>query len=271
MIIRLCLFWVKITSGNAFPYLRVFGCAWKMHFPEMVFSWPCVRCKLISIFILPSNTIFRKTERERERERERAEWEWDRGSRERERAHPSGQPSSSQRDRTQKEIEPRAQSCSTTTSPFNFDFTVRLRIAWIAPFDFAVRLRLRLRLRADRNRSRSTDSSSPITNPDSSSPIAIVAPQNRLSSTPKPIVLPLFLLLSIWPDYDFFFPGFYLCFWIEGWNYIFVWQVRKYEKMCFLCDFDFCCCGGGVLVVVAFDCRSLLPWVELPCEKFVGK
>ena len=35
----------------------------------------------------------------------------------------------------------------------------------------------------------------------------------------------------------------------------------------FLCDFDFCCCcgwcGSGVLVVVAFDCRSLLPWVEL--------
>ena len=63
---RLCLFWVKITSGNAFPYLRVFGCARKMHFPEMVFSWPCVRCKLISVFILPSNTIFQKIEKERE-------------------------------------------------------------------------------------------------------------------------------------------------------------------------------------------------------------
>ena len=63
--LRLCLFWVKITSGNAFPYLRVFGCAWKMHFSEMVFSWLCVGCKLISVFILPSNTIFRKIERER--------------------------------------------------------------------------------------------------------------------------------------------------------------------------------------------------------------
>ena len=61
---RLCLFWVKITSGNAFLYLRVFGCAWKMHFPEMLFSWPVLGCKLISLFILPSNTIFRKTERE---------------------------------------------------------------------------------------------------------------------------------------------------------------------------------------------------------------
>ena len=38
-----------------------------------------------------------------------------------------------------------------------------------------------------------------------------------------------------------------------------------------LCDFDFCCCGGGVLVVVAFDCRSLLSWVELPCEKICRK
>ena len=36
--LRLCLFWVKITSGNAFSYLQVFSCAWKMHFPEMVFS-----------------------------------------------------------------------------------------------------------------------------------------------------------------------------------------------------------------------------------------
>ena len=50
-----------------------------------------------------------------------------------------------------------------------------------------------------------------------------------------------------------FFYGFYLCFGV-------------------LYDFDFwCCCGGGVLVVVAFDCRSLLPWIELSCEKFVGK
>ena len=29
--------------------------------------WLCVRCKIISVFILPSNLIFRKTERERER------------------------------------------------------------------------------------------------------------------------------------------------------------------------------------------------------------
>ena len=131
---------------------------------------------------------------------------------ERERAHPSGQPSSGQRDRTQKEI----------------DFAVRLRIA---PFDFTVRRRrstspydftVRLRLRADRDRSCSTDSSSPIAiSPSCRSRSQsqhrfvfpdreprFVAPQNRLSSTPKPIVLPLFLLLSIWSDYEFFFLGF---------------------------------------------------------------
>ena len=33
----------------------------------------CLRCKMISVFILPSNTIFWKTERERERERGRRE------------------------------------------------------------------------------------------------------------------------------------------------------------------------------------------------------
>ena len=33
----------------------------------------CLWCKMISVFILPSNTIFGKTEREREREREREE------------------------------------------------------------------------------------------------------------------------------------------------------------------------------------------------------
>ena len=45
-----------------------------MHFPEMHFSCPVLGCKLISVFILPSNTIFRKIERElSERERGRRE------------------------------------------------------------------------------------------------------------------------------------------------------------------------------------------------------
>ena len=61
---------MKSISGNAFPYLRVFGCARKMHFPEMLFSWPLNGCKLISVSILPSNSHFLENT-------ERAEWEGD--------------------------------------------------------------------------------------------------------------------------------------------------------------------------------------------------
>ena len=196
----------------------------------MVFSWPCVGCKLISVFILPSNTIFRKIERERELSESEIEEE-EKG---REHTPPASQAPA-------REIAPRKRSSPEHRADrlriAPFDFAVRRRRS-TSPFDFAILLRLR----TDRDRNRSTDSSSPIVNPNLSSPIAIVTPQNQSSSTPKPIVLLLFLLLSIWPNYDFFFPGFYLCFWIEGWNYIFVWQVRKCEKMYFLCDFDFCCC-----------------------------
>ena len=33
--LRLCLFWVKITSGNAFPEMRLFGRSGKFYFPEI--------------------------------------------------------------------------------------------------------------------------------------------------------------------------------------------------------------------------------------------
>ena len=106
-VLRLCLFWVKSISENAFPYLRVFGCARKIHFPEMLFSWPVNGCKLVSVFILPSNSHFSKN-------RERAKGERDapaRKERERERGR---------RERG------RSVRCSTSTSPFDFEF-VRLR------------------------------------------------------------------------------------------------------------------------------------------------
>ena len=32
---RLCLFWVKIISGNAFPEMRLFGSSGKFYFPEI--------------------------------------------------------------------------------------------------------------------------------------------------------------------------------------------------------------------------------------------
>ena len=38
----------------------------KYIFRKSFLVWPCVGCKMISVFILPSNIIFRKTERERE-------------------------------------------------------------------------------------------------------------------------------------------------------------------------------------------------------------
>ena len=199
---RLCLFWVKSISGNAFLYLWVFGCARKMHFPEMLFRRPVNGCKLISIFILPSNSHFLENT-------ERAEWEGD-------------APARRERERERKKRE------GTIGSPFDSE-SIRLRRK-----DFTVRLRLC----ADRDRNRSTNSSSPIANPDSSHP-----------KTDRPPSLPSSLnLIGLW----FFFLGF-ICVSVWFWFLLLWW------------------CDGVVSVVVAFDCRSLLPWVELPCEKFVGK
>ena len=168
----------------------------------MLFSWTVNGCKLIAVFILPSNSHFPEN-------RERVEGEGDAPARrEREREGMIG-------------------------SPFNFDFAVRLRIRSTSP-SHRSRLQSQHRFVVPDREPR------------------FVTPQNRLSSTPKPIVLPLFLLLSIWSDYDFFFLGF-ICVSVWFWFLLLWW------------------CDGGALVVVAFDCRSLLPWVELPSEKFVGK
>ena len=141
---------------------------------------------------------------------------------ERERAHPSGQPSSGQRDRTQKEIEPRAQSCSTSTSPFDFeshpstsplDIAVRLHPT-TSPFDFAfapIAIAVAAPIRRPRLRTQICRPRSQSSHPKTDRP----RPQNRSSS------------FSSFSQFDwnmiFFFSGFYLCFWIEGWNYIFVW------------------------------------------------
>ena len=168
----------------------------------MLFSWTVNGCKLIAVFILPSNSHFPEN-------RERVEGEGDAPARrERERERMIG-------------------------SPFNFDFAVRL---WIRSTSPSHRSRLQSQHR--------------FVVPDREP--RFVTPQNRLSSTPKPIVLPLFLLLSIWSDYDFFFLGF-ICVSVWFWFLLLWW------------------CDCGVLVVVAFDRRSLLLWVELPCEKFLGK
>ena len=72
---RLCLFWVKITSGNAFPEMRLFGWSRKFYFPEIEIRWPKKKAfdhgnAFTLLFFLQS--ISGKWERERERERARA-------------------------------------------------------------------------------------------------------------------------------------------------------------------------------------------------------
>ena len=75
--LRLCLFWVKIISGNAFPEMRLFGWSGKFYFPEIEIRWPKKNAfdhgnQFTLLFSLQS--ISEKWERERERESARA-WE----------------------------------------------------------------------------------------------------------------------------------------------------------------------------------------------------
>ena len=72
--LRLCLFWVKITSGNAFPEMRLFGWSRKFYFPEIEIRWPKKNAfdhgnHFTLLFSLQS--ISEKWERERARARER--------------------------------------------------------------------------------------------------------------------------------------------------------------------------------------------------------
>ena len=50
----------------------VFGCAWKINFPENIFNWPCILMaltqKLVSVKIFTSNHFRTHAQRERERE-----------------------------------------------------------------------------------------------------------------------------------------------------------------------------------------------------------
>ena len=75
-ILRLCLFWVKITSGNAFPAMRLFGWSGKFYFLEIEIRWPKKNAfdhgnHFTLLFSLQS--ISGKWERERERARAREE------------------------------------------------------------------------------------------------------------------------------------------------------------------------------------------------------
>ena len=73
-LLRLCLFWVKIISRNAFPEMRLFGWSVKFYFPEIEIRWPKKTAfdhgnAFTLLFSLQS--ISGKWERERERERTR--------------------------------------------------------------------------------------------------------------------------------------------------------------------------------------------------------
>ena len=130
----------------------------------MVFSWPYFGCKLISVFILPANTIFRKIERERELSESEIEEE-ERG---REHTPPASQAPA-------REIAPRKRS--------NPDFAVAVwRRRSTSPFNFAVRRR---RSTSPSRRSRS-QSQHRFVIPDRK-PRFVVPDRDR--RTPKPIVL----------------------------------------------------------------------------------
>ena len=140
----------------------------------MLFSWPVLGCKLIFVFILPSNTHFPEN-------KERAEWEGDRPAR---------------REWEEEETELRRTQKPTSTNPENLRpsslrrshhrrdrrTTVPIHPKPIILVSLQNRSsstqiccpRSRSRLRTDRDRSCSTNSSSPIT---------IVAPQNQSSLT----------------------------------------------------------------------------------------
>ena len=74
--LRLCLFWVKMTSENAFSEMRLFGWFGKFYFSEIEIRWPKKNAfdhgnHFTLLFSLQS--ISEKWERERERARTREE------------------------------------------------------------------------------------------------------------------------------------------------------------------------------------------------------
>ena len=181
----------------------------------------CWGCKMISVFILPSNTIFRKTKRELS-EREIAPARRER-ERERERKKRPNLETDSDEPRKPKTELVRRADCTT--------------VEIVAPQHRSTQNQSFLsHPKTDRPRPR-------FVVPDRDlafAPITIAAPRRAISPSPpphdlascrtqSPLSLPSSLNLTrLW---FFFFSGFYLCFWIVGWNYVFVWQMRKCEKM----------------------------------------
>ena len=71
--IRMCLFWVKIISGNAFPKMRLFGWSGKFYFPRLKSVDPKkqpLNTEMLLHFYFPFKA-FPENEREKERARAR--------------------------------------------------------------------------------------------------------------------------------------------------------------------------------------------------------
>ena len=173
----------------------------------------CLWCKMISVFILPSNTIFRKTERERERvcmseivpARKERERERERGRRE------SPLPATHELwlCRRPKDFAPRTQiSVQLRRSTLTSNRTQ------ISPFDFAGE---------PRGQDRTPSTSHPST-----------SPRWHWDSTDRTE-----FAIEKWLGFDEFDRIWWIFFgWvlflrlsIEKWDYIFVWELRKCEKI----------------------------------------
>ena len=190
--LRLCLFWVKSISRNAFPYLRVFGCARKMHFPEMLFSWPLNGCKLISVSILPSNSHFPENT-------ERAEWEGER-ERVRERKNPKNpkEPDSDRRPRPRR-----------TPKPIVLQIVVPDRIAGSSSTQIVVPDHVAF------PENRSSSNHIVVLDRDLACHRTQSRSQHQSASEISLVVEPS----RDWIMNFFFFSGCYLCFWIKEWDY----------------------------------------------------
>ena len=169
--------------------MRVFGCTWKINFPENIFSWPCVLMALthkwFEVKIFNSNHFRTHAQRQRERERE-----------EEERAQSSNRA-------PVRQPQQRTPQTELQSNDPHFTDLIDRSIASI--------------------KQRSTPTPLDLTSATWS--------HLCIHRTISPLSLPFSLNLT---EFDEFFPWilFLLCFCIEEWYYIFVWQLRKCEKMC---------------------------------------
>ena len=196
--------------------MRVFSCVWKINFPENIFSWPCVLIALtrkwFEVKIFTSNHFWTHVQRERERERERAQSS-DRA--------PVRRP---QQRTPQTKLQFDDQSCR---SQHRAD---------------------QAKIDSNTTRSRLCRAISPLDR--TQSPLSLPSSLNLIGFDEFFFLGFVSFVFLYWPDlmnffsrfcffcisvltgFDEFFSWvlFILCFCIEEWYYIFVWQLRKCEQ-----------------------------------------